>query len=147
MADKNWQAGGKILIPAQAAMCLIGVLVPFGAAWAISDKFAPTSYIGSADPNVVWEAVIGGVVVCGFLAAVTLWILSALRKAASAACSSSASGAGARQEITLGSKKAKGKSWAMVCTSCGKAKVTGPHCAGSVNTRIARGNALSNCAG
>jgi diguanylate cyclase (GGDEF)-like protein/PAS domain S-box-containing protein len=81
MADKNWQAGGKILIPAQAAACLMGILVPFGAAWAISDKFAPTSYIGLADPNVVWEAVIGGVVVCGFLAAVTLWILSALRKA------------------------------------------------------------------
>jgi diguanylate cyclase (GGDEF)-like protein/PAS domain S-box-containing protein len=81
MADKNWQAGGKIFIPAQAAACLIGILVPFGAAWAISDKFAPTSYIGSADPNVVWEAVIGGVVVCGFLAAVALWILSALRKA------------------------------------------------------------------
>jgi diguanylate cyclase (GGDEF)-like protein/PAS domain S-box-containing protein len=81
MADKNWQAGGKILIPAQAAVSLIGFLVPFGAARAISDKFAPTSYIGSADPNVVWEAVIGGVVVCGFLAAVTLWILSALRKA------------------------------------------------------------------
>jgi len=80
MADKNWQAGGKILIPAQAALCLIGILVPFGAAWAMSDKFAPTSYIGSADPNVVWEAVIGGVVVCGFLAAVTLWILSARRK-------------------------------------------------------------------
>lgn len=81
MADKNWQAGGKISIPAQAAMCLIGILVPFGAAWAISDKFAPTSYIGSADPNLVWEAVIGGVVVCGFLTAVALWILSALRKA------------------------------------------------------------------
>jgi diguanylate cyclase (GGDEF)-like protein/PAS domain S-box-containing protein len=81
MADKNWQAGGKILIPAQAAVSLIGFLVPFGAARAISDKFTPTSYIGSADPNVVWEAVIGGVVVCGFVAAVTLWILSALRKA------------------------------------------------------------------
>jgi diguanylate cyclase (GGDEF)-like protein/PAS domain S-box-containing protein len=81
MADKNWQASGKILIPAQAALCLIGMLVPFGAARALSDKFAPTSYIGSADPNVVWEAVIGGVVVCGFLAAVTLWVLSALRKA------------------------------------------------------------------
>jgi diguanylate cyclase (GGDEF)-like protein/PAS domain S-box-containing protein len=80
MADKNWQASGKILIPAQAAMCLIGILVPCGAAWAMSDKFAPTSYIGSADPNVVWEAVIGSVVVCGFLAAVTLWIVSALRK-------------------------------------------------------------------
>ena len=81
MADKNWQAGGKILIPAQAAACLIGILVPFGAAWAISDRFAPTSYIGSADPNVVWEAVIGGVAVCGFLAAVALSIVSALRKA------------------------------------------------------------------
>ncbi len=81
MADKNWQAGGKILIPAQAAVSLIGFLVPFGAARAISDKFTPTSYVGSADPNVVWEAVIGGVVVCGFVAAVTLWILSALRKA------------------------------------------------------------------
>jgi diguanylate cyclase (GGDEF)-like protein/PAS domain S-box-containing protein len=81
MADKNWQAGGKIFNPAQAAACLIGTLVPFGAAWAVSDKFAPTSYIGSADPNVVWEAVIGSVVVCGFLAAVALWIVSALRKA------------------------------------------------------------------
>jgi len=79
MADKNWQAGGKVLIPAQAAACLIGTLVPFGAAWAVSDKFAPTSYIGSADPNTVWEALIGGVVVCAFLAAVTVWILSALR--------------------------------------------------------------------
>jgi diguanylate cyclase (GGDEF)-like protein/PAS domain S-box-containing protein len=81
MADKNWQAGGKILMPVHAVACLVGTLVPFGAAWAVSDKFAPTSYIGSADPNVVWEAVIGGVVVCAFLAAVTIWILSALRKA------------------------------------------------------------------
>ena len=80
MADKNWQAGGKIRVPAQVVVCLVGTLVPFGAAWAISDKFAPMSYIGSADPNVVWEAVIGGVVVCAFLAAVTLWILAALRK-------------------------------------------------------------------
>ena len=80
MADKNWQAGGKVLIPAQAVVCVIGTLVPFGAAWAVSDKFAPTSYIGSADPNTVWEVLIGGIVVCSFVAAVWLWILSALRK-------------------------------------------------------------------
>jgi diguanylate cyclase (GGDEF)-like protein/PAS domain S-box-containing protein len=79
MADKNWQAGGKVLVPARAVVCVIGTLVPFGAAWAVSDKFAPTSYVGSADPNTVWEALIGGVVVCAFLTAVTIWILSALR--------------------------------------------------------------------
>ena len=33
MASKNWQAGGKVVIPAQAIVCLIGTLVPFGAAW------------------------------------------------------------------------------------------------------------------
>ena len=80
MAGKNWQAGGKVLIPAQAIVCLIGILVPFGAAWGGSDDFAPTSYIGSADPDVIWEMLIGGIVVCSFLAAVALWIFSALRK-------------------------------------------------------------------
>jgi diguanylate cyclase (GGDEF)-like protein/PAS domain S-box-containing protein len=80
MADKNWRAGGNILIPAQAVVCLIATVAPFGAAWGLSDSFAPTSYVGSADPNMVWEMLIGGIVVCSFLAAVALWILSALRK-------------------------------------------------------------------
>src|SRR5712664_1821744 len=80
MADKNWQAGGKILIPAQAVVCLIATVAPFGAAWGLSDNFAPTSYVGSADPTMVWEVLIGGIVVCSFLAAIALWILSALRK-------------------------------------------------------------------
>jgi diguanylate cyclase (GGDEF)-like protein/PAS domain S-box-containing protein len=80
MADKNWQAGGKILIPAQAAVCLVATLAPFGTAWAVSDRFAPTSYVGSADPNTIWEMLIGGIVVSAFLAAIALWILSALRK-------------------------------------------------------------------
>ncbi len=40
----------------------------------------PTSYIGSADPDVIWEMLIGGIVVCSFLAAVALWVFSALRK-------------------------------------------------------------------
>src|SRR5450759_653166 len=80
MADKNWQAGGKNLIPARALACLIAVAAPCQAAFAWSDNFAPTSYVGSADPNMVWEVLIGGIVVCSFLAAVALWIHSALRK-------------------------------------------------------------------
>src|SRR6195256_2549527 len=80
MADKNWRAGGNILIPAQAVVCLIATVAPFGAAWGLSDSFAPTSYVGSADPNMVWKMLIGGIVVCSFLVAVALWVLSALRK-------------------------------------------------------------------
>ncbi|THD64244.1 MAG: EAL domain-containing protein [Bradyrhizobium sp.] len=80
MADKNWQAGGKISIPARAPVCLLAILASFDTAWAVSDNFAPASYVGSADPNMVWEMLIGGIVVCSFLAAITLWILSALRR-------------------------------------------------------------------
>jgi diguanylate cyclase (GGDEF)-like protein/PAS domain S-box-containing protein len=80
MASKNWQAGGKFVIPAQALVCLIGTLAPFGIARAQSAGFAPASYIGSADPDVIWEMLIGGIVVCSFLAAIALWVFSALRK-------------------------------------------------------------------
>src|ERR1700687_6183026 len=80
MADKNWQAGGKNLIPAQALVCLIATVAPFGAAWGLSDSFAPANYGGWADPNMAWEVLIGGIVVCSFLAAIALWILSASRK-------------------------------------------------------------------
>src|SRR6266849_3971366 len=80
MAGKNWQAGGKILIPAQAVACLIATIVPFSLAWGVSDNFAPASYVGSADPNMIWEMLIGGIVVCSFLVAVVLSVLSALRK-------------------------------------------------------------------
>src|SRR4030081_2113212 len=81
MADRNWQAGGKNLIPAQAVVCLFASIVPFAAAWGLSDHFSPTSYVGSAVPNTLWEMLIGGIVVCSFLAAVALWIHSALRRA------------------------------------------------------------------
>jgi diguanylate cyclase (GGDEF)-like protein/PAS domain S-box-containing protein len=80
MADKNRQAGGKNLIPAQALLCLVVTAAPVRAAWALSDNFAPPSYVGSADPNTVWEILIAGIVVCSFLGAVALWIHSALRK-------------------------------------------------------------------
>jgi diguanylate cyclase (GGDEF)-like protein/PAS domain S-box-containing protein len=80
MAGKNWQAGGEILVSTRAVVCLIATIVPFGAAWGLSDSFAPTSYLGSADPNIVWEALIAGIAISSFLAAVALWIHSAFRK-------------------------------------------------------------------
>jgi diguanylate cyclase (GGDEF)-like protein/PAS domain S-box-containing protein len=80
MAGKNWQAGGKIVVPARAVLCLLVIGAPFGAARAVSDNFAPTSYVGSADPNTIWEILIGSIVVCSFLASIGLWILSMLRK-------------------------------------------------------------------
>jgi diguanylate cyclase (GGDEF)-like protein/PAS domain S-box-containing protein len=80
MASKNWQAGGKILSPARAVLCPLAAIAPFQSARAVSDNFAPTSYVGSADPNLVWEMLIGGIVVSSFLAAIALWVLSALRK-------------------------------------------------------------------
>ena len=81
MADKDWQAGDKILIPAQAVVCLIAAVAPSGAAWAVSESFSPPSYAGWADPSLIWEMLIGGIVICSFLAAIALWIFSALRKA------------------------------------------------------------------
>ncbi|MGF6306083.1 diguanylate cyclase (GGDEF)-like protein/PAS domain S-box-containing protein [Bradyrhizobium sp. i1.8.4] len=81
MAGRKWQAGRKNLIPAKAALCLIAAAVPYGAARAASSAFAPSTYLGDLDPGVVWELLIGSVVVASFLGAVGLWILSALRKA------------------------------------------------------------------
>ncbi|MGA2289575.1 putative bifunctional diguanylate cyclase/phosphodiesterase [Bradyrhizobium sp.] len=81
MADKKLQAGGKILIPARASVCLITTVAPLRAAWGLPENFAPTSYVGLADPNLVWEALIGILVVCSFLAAAALWVLSALSQA------------------------------------------------------------------
>jgi len=80
MAGKYWQAGGKNLIPARALLCLIVAVAPVQAAWALSGNFAPPGYLGSIDPNVVWELLIGGVVVCSFLGAIALWIYSASRR-------------------------------------------------------------------
>jgi len=81
MADKNWRAGGKVVIPAQVIACVIATIAPLGAAWGLSNNIATTSYLGSADPNMVWEMLIAGVVVCSFLVAIALWVHSTLRKA------------------------------------------------------------------
>src|SRR6266480_250210 len=80
MVDKSSWAGGKIVATAQALICVIAAVAPFGAAWGGPTDFAPTSYLASADPTVVWEMLIAGVVVSSFLAAIALWVHSALRK-------------------------------------------------------------------
>src|SRR6202163_4212535 len=80
MVDKDWQAGGKNLIPARAVVCLIAAVAPLGSAHGASGHFSPSSYVGSADPNTIWEMLIGGIAVSSFLAAIALWVLSALHK-------------------------------------------------------------------
>ena len=80
MAGKNWQAGGRVSIPARAVLCLVTTLVSSGAAWADPDGSAPSSYIGAVDPDTVGELLIGCIVVCAFLASIALWIFSRLNK-------------------------------------------------------------------
>ncbi len=77
MVGKSWRAGGKISIAAQAFACSVA---PFEAAWGKPDGFSPTSYFGSIDPSVLWEMLIGGVVISSFLAAVALWLHTSLRR-------------------------------------------------------------------
>lgn len=64
-------------IAVQAVVCLANAVAPTRA---YADSLIPPSYLGNLDPNLVWEALIGGVVVCGFLAAIALWVHSALRR-------------------------------------------------------------------
>lgn len=64
-------------IAVQAVVCLTSAVAP---SRAHADSLIPPSYLGNLDPNLVWEALIGGVVVCAFLAAIALWIHSALRR-------------------------------------------------------------------
>ncbi|MCP3446908.1 MULTISPECIES: EAL domain-containing protein [unclassified Bradyrhizobium] len=77
MAEKNWQEGSMLPIAVQAVVCLASAVAP---SRAYADSFSPSRFLGDLDPNLVWEALIGGVVVCAFLAAIALWIHSALRR-------------------------------------------------------------------
>src|SRR5438067_8093599 len=80
MAEKNWHVGSTLPIVVQAVVCLASAVAPARAS-SLSENLAPASYLGSLDPNLVWEALIGGIAVCSFLAAIALWIQSALGRA------------------------------------------------------------------
>jgi diguanylate cyclase (GGDEF)-like protein/PAS domain S-box-containing protein len=77
MADKKRQAGGGIMIPAGVVVCLVATV---WAAAASGAEFSLVSYFNAADPEVISDAVLGGLVVCCFLIAVGLWLVSTLRR-------------------------------------------------------------------
>lgn len=77
MAEKNWHEGSMLPIAVQAVVCLTCAVVP---SRAYGGSFTPMSHLGDVDPNLIWEALIGGIVVCAFLVAIALWIHSALRR-------------------------------------------------------------------
>jgi diguanylate cyclase (GGDEF)-like protein/PAS domain S-box-containing protein len=81
MAGKNWQAGGRNTIPAGVVACLLAVVAPFHFAFAASRDPELPAYLGTVDPNLVWEGIIGGLAVYCLLVSVTLWIVSAVHKA------------------------------------------------------------------
>ncbi|HLX16650.1 MAG TPA: EAL domain-containing protein [Bradyrhizobium sp.] len=79
MADKNRQAGGRIMISAGVVTCLFAVVAPFGEALAAGRESVLAEFVRSLDPSLVWETLIGVIVVCCFVLSIALWILSALR--------------------------------------------------------------------
>src|SRR5689334_1905278 len=79
MAGKNWQAGSKNVL-ATAAVCLVASALPLADAPAASGGFAPASYVGALDPTMIWEILIGGIVVASFLGAIAIWVVSAARR-------------------------------------------------------------------
>jgi diguanylate cyclase (GGDEF)-like protein/PAS domain S-box-containing protein len=80
MAGKNWQARSKNWIPAQAFSCLVATVASGTVSPARCASFDPAGYLAAFDPNVLWEILIGVVVVCAFLASLAIWIHSALRQ-------------------------------------------------------------------
>src|SRR5581483_1338020 len=78
MADKNWQAGGGITIPARVVACLLATVVPFGAARAAVSDSGLVLY-PAASGQLVWEMALGGIVLLGFVVSVGVWVLSMLR--------------------------------------------------------------------
>jgi diguanylate cyclase (GGDEF)-like protein/PAS domain S-box-containing protein len=77
MADKNWQAGSRIMIPAGVVLCLVA---SFWAATASTPESGLIKYLSAADPDVVSDVVLGGLVAGCFLIAVWIWVMSTLRR-------------------------------------------------------------------
>ncbi|MBB5047440.1 diguanylate cyclase (GGDEF)-like protein/PAS domain S-box-containing protein [Rhodopseudomonas rhenobacensis] len=47
-------------------------------------EFSPASYIGSFDPQIIWELLIGGLIAVSFLASIAIWAMSSVRRIRSA---------------------------------------------------------------
>ncbi|WP_257166501.1 EAL domain-containing protein [Bradyrhizobium sp. SRS-191] len=83
MAGKFWQASDRNAFPARVVAASVAAMTAGtpACAWAASPGFSPSFYFGSVDPDVLWKVLIGGIVVCAFLASVVIWIHQALRRA------------------------------------------------------------------
>ena len=77
MAGKIGRRGGQAVIPVIVVACLFGA-GGFGIAKA-DFAWASPHRIGELDPQMVWQLLLGGIVGLGFLAALVLWVVSALR--------------------------------------------------------------------
>src|ERR1700753_3584115 len=82
MVGRNGQAGGKDQVPAGAVACLVAAIGLIAPAGVHAGEVVSATQNVSLAPNVLWEMVIGAVVLCAFLASVALWIQSALNHAA-----------------------------------------------------------------
>jgi len=86
MADRTWQASGRIVFSVTAGLCLIAALAHASLAWA--DQL-PQGRAAAVASLRMGEIVTGGIVVCCFAAAVILWF-AALRDGRTRAASHSA---------------------------------------------------------
>jgi diguanylate cyclase (GGDEF)-like protein/PAS domain S-box-containing protein len=77
MAGTKWQAGGGIMIPAGVVLCLIASI------WVVAASDlgpALVRYLDTVNPYYVSEALLGALVACSFVAAVSLWVIVTLRR-------------------------------------------------------------------
>ncbi len=79
MAEKNWHVGSLLPIAVQAVVCLAGAVAP-ARAFAASGSLIVPGDLAKLDPGAIWETLIAGIVLCSFIAAIGLWIHSALRR-------------------------------------------------------------------
>lgn len=79
MAEKNWHVGSLLPIAVQAVVCLAGTGAP-ARAFAASGSLIVPGDLAKLDPGAIWETLIAGIVLCSFIAAIGLWIHSALRR-------------------------------------------------------------------
>ncbi|MBN8983634.1 MAG: EAL domain-containing protein [Rhizobiales bacterium] len=80
MVGKKWQAGGNGTNPVWSAAFVLMTVVPLAAASALPVNGDQAALINMMDPMQLWHFAIGVVVALAFLAAVVLWVVSALNR-------------------------------------------------------------------
>jgi diguanylate cyclase (GGDEF)-like protein/PAS domain S-box-containing protein len=76
MSGKSGRADSKAALSAIVVLCLVAMPCSIVQA---RPEFSPIDAIGALDAQMVWQILIGGLVVLAFLGAIVLWVISALR--------------------------------------------------------------------